>query len=150
MERQQTKPLTKRQTMSINSNVRHLTSSVLTMRPYMSFQKNNCGRTSTNGFPHRIRQLTITLPVIPITRKMRLGSFKAVFSANGNQQARSSGFTGNVRFLPSLTGYPLMRFRILAGSGKSTLWFVFFYCYTSFVTNFSSQFHNHPRHRSRV
>ena len=82
---------------------------VLAMDFYTSFQKTDRGRTSTNGSPHRIRRLIITLRVILITRKPQRGSFKATFSANGNQQARYFGSMGNVRSLPLLTGYPLMR-----------------------------------------
>ena len=76
--------------------------------PYSSFQKANCGRTSTNGSAHRIRRPIITLRAVLITRRRQPGSFKAEFSANGNQQARSSGFTENVRTVPLLTRHPLM------------------------------------------
>src|SRR6266852_9468440 len=34
----------------------------LYLDPYASIQRTNCGRASTNGSPHRIRQLTLTLP----------------------------------------------------------------------------------------
>jgi hypothetical protein len=66
-------------------------------------QKINRGRTSTDGSPHRIRQLTITLRVVLITRKQQLGSFKVEFSRNGNHQDRFFGSTGNVRPVPPLT-----------------------------------------------
>ena len=82
---------------------------IFTMSPYTSFQENCRGRTFTNGFPHRIHQLTITLRVIPITRRQQPGSFKEAFSGDGNQQVRSFGFTGKVRYLLLLAGYPLMR-----------------------------------------
>jgi hypothetical protein len=69
----------------------------LPMDSYTSLQRTNCGRTSTNGSPHQIRRLIITLPVILITRKQQPGSLRAACSGSGNQQARSFGFTGNVR-----------------------------------------------------
>ena len=114
---------------------------VLTMEPYMSYtslQKTNCGRTSTNGSPHRIHQLTITLRVIPITRRRQPGSFEAAFSGNGNQQLRCFGFMENVSTLPLLTLYRLMRSLNVAGSGKSILWLVDVYLYPSYVTKFLS------------
>ena len=44
----------------------------------------------------------MTLRAILITRRAQPGSFKVTFSGNGNQQARSFGFTGNVRTVPLL------------------------------------------------
>jgi hypothetical protein len=70
------------------------------MEPYASFQKTNCGRASTNGSPHRIRQLTITLHVVLITRKLQRGSSKETFTRNGNPKVRSFGFMGSVRPFP--------------------------------------------------
>ena len=78
------------------------------MDSYASFQKTNCGRTSINGSPHRIRRLIITSRVVLTTRKQRPGSFKAPSSENGNHQARSFGSTGNVRRLLFLIGSPLL------------------------------------------
>ena len=104
--------------------------------PYTSLQKTNCGRTSTNGSPHRIHQLIITLRVIPITRRRQPGSLEAAFSGNGNQQLRCFGFMENVSTLPLLTLYRLMRSLNVAGSGKSILWLVDVYLYPSYVTNF--------------
>ena len=67
------------------------------MEPYALFQKTNCEITSTNGSPHRIRQLTITLRVILITRKLQRGSSKETFTRNGNPKVRSFGFMESVR-----------------------------------------------------
>ena len=78
------------------------------MELYTSFQKTGCGKTFTNGSLHRIRQLTITLPVILTTRKQQPGSLKAAFFGNGNRHLLFFGFTGNVRPLPLLTRYPLV------------------------------------------
>ena len=91
--------------------VKRLSSSfiILTMESHTSLKKTNYGRISTDGFPHRIHQLTITLRVILITRRQQHGSFKAEFSGNGIQQARCFGFTGNVSTLPLLASYRLMR-----------------------------------------
>ena len=83
-------------------------SSVLTIEPHASFQEPSCARSSTDGSLRQIRRLTITSRVILSTRKSQPGSFKAACSANGNQQARCSGFTANVRTVPPLTRYPLM------------------------------------------
>ena len=55
-----------------------------TVDPYTSFQKTNCGRASTDGSPHRIRQLTITLPVILITKNPQHGSLEEAVTRNGN------------------------------------------------------------------
>jgi hypothetical protein len=78
------------------------------LRPRTLFQKPNYRRTSTNGSPHRIHRLTTTLRAVLITRKWRLGSFKAVFSGNGSQQVRSFGFTGNVCSVPLIMRYSSM------------------------------------------
>jgi hypothetical protein len=93
------------------------------LAPYTSFQKTSCGRTSTNGSPHQIRRLIITLRAVLITRRWQPGSFKAAFSGNGNQQARFFGFMGNVRTVPLLTRLPSDDI-FIAGSGKSILWLV--------------------------
>src|SRR6266849_6354114 len=82
-----------------------LTSSILAIEPYPSFQKTNCGRASTNGSPHRIRQLTITSRVVLITRKLQHGSSKETFTRNGNQRVRSCGSTESVRPVPIF--YPI-------------------------------------------
>ena len=119
---------------------------ILTMESYASLQKTNCGRTSTNGFPHQIHQLIITLRVILTTRRQQLGSFKAAFSGSGNQQVRCFGFTGNVRPFLLLTQYSLTGSRIIAGSGKSILWSVYVYLYPSYATNVFRQLHHHSRY----
>ena len=76
------------------------------LEPYASFQKTDCGRASTNGSPHPIRQLTITLRVILITRKLQRGSSKETFTRNGNQEVLSFGFTESVRPVPIF--YPIL------------------------------------------
>ena len=73
--------------------------------PYASYQKTNCAIPSTNGSPHRIRRLTITSRVAPITRKLQPGSLKETFTRNGNQRVASCGFTESVRSVPLL--YPI-------------------------------------------
>ena len=45
---------------------------------------------------------------------------------------------------------PLMRFCVIAGSGKSVLWFVDSQLFMSEMTDVSSQFHVDSRHRSHV
>jgi len=75
------------------------------MEPYESFQKTDCGRASTNGSPHRIHQLTITLLVVLITRKLQRGSSKVPFTRDGNPKVRSFGFMGSVRPIPIF--YPI-------------------------------------------
>jgi hypothetical protein len=81
----------------IRSSSLYLIGAYWTEEPYASFQKTNCGRASTDGSPHRIRQLTITLPVIPITRKLRHGSSRETFTRNGNQMDHSFGSMESVR-----------------------------------------------------
>ena len=71
-----------------------------------TFQNANCGRASTNGSPHRIRQLTIILRVVLITRKMQRGSSKEIITRNGNQKVPSCGFTESVRPVPLF--YPIL------------------------------------------
>ena len=66
---------------------------------YTSFQKINCGKTSTNGSPHRIRQLIIISPVKLITRKLQHGSSTETFTRNGNQKDHSFGSTESVRLV---------------------------------------------------
>jgi hypothetical protein len=74
----------------------------MVMESYGSFQKTNCGRASTNGSPHRIRRLTITLRVVLITRKLQYGSSKETFTRNGNLKVLSCGFTASVRLVSIL------------------------------------------------
>ena len=81
------------------------------MEPYASFQKTNCWIASTNGSPHRIRQLTITLRVLPITRRLQSGSSKETSTGNGNQKVLSCGFTENVRPVPIF--YPILPVDVL-------------------------------------
>jgi hypothetical protein len=102
----------------------NLVGTVLAMGPYASFQSANYGRASTDGYPHRIRQLTITLRVLLITRKLQHGFSRETFTRNGNQKVRSCGFTESVRRVPILFPMPPDGVFIVAGSGKSILWFV--------------------------
>jgi hypothetical protein len=81
-------------------------SSILSMEPYVSFQKSKCERASTNGSPHRIRRLTIILRVVLITRKLQRGSSKEVFTTNGNPMVHSFGFMESVRPCPIF--YPIV------------------------------------------
>ncbi len=91
-----------------------------TIKPYTSFQKTNCGRASTNGSPRRIRQLTITLRVILITTNLQPGSSKEACTRNGNQKARSFGFTESVRQSKfTFDTVPSGCLDIVASSGKS-------------------------------
>ena len=60
-------------------------------------QRINCGRTFTNGYPHRIRLRTITSHVTLITKERRPGSSKEASSRGGCPRDRSFGFTVNVR-----------------------------------------------------
>ena len=76
------------------------TSSALTIEAYTSFQKTNYGRASSDGSPHRIRQLTITLPVVLITKNQQLGSSKERFTTNGSQKDPCFGFMESVRPFP--------------------------------------------------
>jgi hypothetical protein len=90
--------------------------------------------------PQRIRQLTITSHAILITRKPQTGSSKGAFSGNGNQKVLLSGLTENVRYPPSA---PTLV--IVAGSGKSILWFVDLQLHPSWITDVSCQFYDHRR-----
>ena len=69
---------------------------VSTKESYKPFQKNNCGRKSINGFPHRIRRQTITLRVVLITRNQQPGFFKEASFRSGNPQVHFFGSTENV------------------------------------------------------
>jgi hypothetical protein len=60
------------------------------------FQGTNCEKAFTNGSPHQILQPTITSHVVLITRRLRLGFFKAASFRSGNQQVHCFGFTENV------------------------------------------------------
>ena len=72
------------------------------------------------------------------------------FQGNIFREWKSTGsllwIHGKRAFLSLLTGYPLTRSRIIAGSGKSILWLVDVYLYPSCVTNVFCQFHDHPRY----
>ena len=78
----------------------------ISYEPYAPFQITNCGRASTNGSPHRIRQLTTILRVVLMISKWQLGSSKERFTRNGNPKVRSFGFMESVRLVPVF--YPIL------------------------------------------
>ena len=103
-------------------------SSVLIMESYPSFQGTNFGRASENGSPHRTLRRTTTSHVVPIRRSRRPGFLKAVYFRSGSQQDRFFGFTENVCHVSKfLTRFPLIISCVVAGSGKSIIWFVYFF-----------------------
>ena len=114
------------------------------------FQKTNYGRTSKNGFPHRIPRRTTTSHAALIIRKLQPGFFKEAYFKSGSQQDRSFGSTENVCPTFFLTRLYLIASFIVAGSGKSVIWFVVFNGFLSEVTDFSCQFHGHRRYSSHV
>ena len=69
---------------------------ISTKEPYTLFQKINCRRNFTNGFPRRIRQRIIILRVAFVTRKSQIGLFKVTSFKSGSQQAHFFGSTENV------------------------------------------------------
>ena len=62
-----------------------------------SFQGINCGKTFTNGYPHRIHPRITTLHVVLITKEQQPGSSEEPSSRNGCPQVRFFGFMVNVR-----------------------------------------------------
>ncbi len=62
-----------------------------------SSQGANYSRTFSNGSLRRIRLLTTTLHVKPITRKQRSGLPMGISSLNGSAMGRFCGFTESVR-----------------------------------------------------
>src|SRR5258708_1962265 len=97
---------------------------MLTTVRYASFQRTNCEKAFINGSPHRIPQQTITSHVVLITRKQHLGFLKAASFRSGSQQLHFFGFTENVCPVLFPTLLLLIATCIVAGSGKSVLWFV--------------------------
>ena len=69
------------------------------MQAKASLQGINYDRTFADGSLRQIRQLTTTLPAVPIAGKMRTGSSKEVSSTNGNTMGHFCGSTENVRSL---------------------------------------------------
>ena len=69
---------------------------MLTTESHPSFQGPNCAKAFTDGSPHQIPQRTTTSNVLLITKKLRLGSFKAASFRSGSQQDRFFGFMENV------------------------------------------------------
>src|SRR5258708_39602134 len=110
----------------MKGKVCHLISSVLAMEPYPIFQGTNCGRTLTNGLPHRTCRRTTTLHVVLITRNQQRGSFKAGSIRNGGQQAHFFGSMENVCTLLFPIRFSLIPSCLVAGSGKSVIWLVDF------------------------
>jgi len=150
MERKQRHPYNKSPTTWTKRNVCHPISSVLAVEPYLIFQETNCGRGLTNGSPPRTRQRTTTLHVILITRIQQHGFFKARSIKNGGQQARFFGSMENVCPLLFPTRFSLIPSCLVAGSGKSVIWFVEFNQFLSDVTDVPCQFHGDPRQLFRV
>jgi hypothetical protein len=95
---------------------------------------------------HRTPRRTITLLVILITRKQRPGFFKAAFSRSGSQQDRFFGSTENVCPVHFPTRIPLIATCIIAGSGKSIIWFVDSQLFPSEMADSSYQFHGNTRY----
>jgi len=106
--------------------------------PYASFQRTKCARASTNGSPHQIRLQIITLRVVLTTKSQQFGSLEETFTRNGNQRDRSFGLTESVRPVPIYHAIPFDDGHdIVAGSGKSILWFVHLQLYPSPIIDVS-------------
>ena len=108
-----------------------LTSSVLpvTSADYetlLILQGTNCKRTFTNGSHHRTPRRTTTSRVVLITRCPQPGFSMAPSLKSGSQQDRFFGSTENVCLIHFLTLLHLILSCIVAGSGKSIIWFVGF------------------------
>jgi hypothetical protein len=58
-------------------------------------------------------------------KELRCGYFKAISSSNGSPLAASCGSTENVRLGLHLLGERFLTPMLLAGSGKSVIWFVY-------------------------
>jgi hypothetical protein len=80
------------------------------------------------GCPQRIRLRIITSLARPTTEERLPGLRKAKHSASGRRRARFCGFMANVgRAAGALTkigSNGISRLFVLAGSGKSVLWYV--------------------------
>src|SRR6266403_6169682 len=108
----------------MKSNVCHLILSVLTMEPYASFQGSNREKAFTAGSHHLTPRRTITLHVVLITRKRQDGCLKVASFRSGNQQVPFFGSTENVCPVLFSTWFLLILPCVVAGSGKSVIWFV--------------------------
>ena len=78
-----------------------------------------------NGSPHRTPPRTTTLRVILITRKQQHGFLKVEHIRSGSQQVHFFGSMESVRpvLFPTYSG-PLIPPCLVAGSGKTVIWFV--------------------------
>jgi hypothetical protein len=115
------------------------------MEPYdPSFQGTNYGRTFIDGSLHRTPRRTITLDVVLITKRQQPGFSKAVSFRTGSQQDHYFGSTENVCPILFPTRLPLIASYIVAGSGKSVIWFVDSLLSPSEMTDISCQFHGDP------
>jgi len=114
--------------------------------PYPSFQESNCGRAYKNGYPHRTLRRTTILHAVLITGKRGPGLLKAASFRSGSRQLRFSGSMGNVCPVLIQIWLRLISSCVVAGSGKSVIWYVEFQRLTSELTDDSSQFHHHSRH----
>src|SRR6267154_2329498 len=130
----------------MKSDVCYLISPVLTMLSYSSFQGTNYGKPLTNGSLHRTPRRTTILHVVLITRKLQRGSFRAGSIRSGRQLARSFGSMENVCPFLFISCLSLIPSCLVAGSGKSVIWFVDYRLFLSEVIDAFCQFHSHPRH----
>ena len=96
----------------------------LIMEPYPFFQDLSYGITFVNGSPRQTHRRTTISHVVLITRKQRPGFFKAASFKSGSRRLRFSGSTENVCTVLFPTRPLLIVSCIVAGSGKSVIWFV--------------------------
>jgi hypothetical protein len=89
-------------------------------------QETNHDRIFVDGSPHPIPLQTTTLHVVLTTREQPTGSFRAAYSRAGSPLVRCCGFMENVRCsrLSRLTTTNDPADYLLAGSGKTIIWFV--------------------------
>ena len=97
----------------------------LNMHAQPFFQGANCDKTFVDGSRHQILPQITTSHATLVTREQQSGSFREVSFENGSRLVLCCGFTGSVRsFLFPFPIYSHRRLSLIAGSGKSILWFV--------------------------
>lgn len=88
------------------------------------WQATGCKRTFSVGCLRQIRGSIIILPAKLIIVAPLRGSHKEASSLNGNQLLPSCGSTAYVSILPTILLLLLIDSDVLAGSGKSILWYI--------------------------
>jgi hypothetical protein len=114
-------------TSQMKRSVRSLISLRLLLEIDSLSQRVNYERNCKIGSLPRIPRRTIILHARLTTREQRPGFSRAVYSKSGSDLPLSCGSMANVRPFPFLLLHAPDS-RLVAGSGKSVLWFVIFYC----------------------